>query len=217
MEEAMLYEIEDNGRHCLKNTFNRPDALFRWRSGRGNTAKIVVTTPEDEARPLPTDPHDFFSHLSEQYANCDWRIRNDTIMLAVPHTRMGYWIGKGGGKIRAIREHLDRKIEIIPAEWHEDYDYMPGDVYLEPRNDPTHGFALVGGYIAPWHLNELLDVNKKIVEKTHDADMVNLKASKLLCSFHLTDEQRRTVRQLRNEERETREEIELLKQSRRTL
>jgi hypothetical protein len=155
----MLVEIVEAGGYGsgrrAKELFNNPAALFRWISAGRGQARIIldVREPLPDSRVLPTDPRSFFSHISSRYFGCKWREVDGVIELAVPEPRIGYSVGRGGAKIRAIEAHLGRRVKLVPARWVSIPfgTYPDQEILIEPYRDPSRGFAPSGAFVAPWH------------------------------------------------------------------
>lgn len=156
--------------------FNRPDAIFRWRTSGHGCAKILTETPGKTACPIK--PQDFFNTILKIFGDLDWREQDAVIEMAVPSHRKGRWIGRGGRKIKALQRHLGKRIILVDAEELSSvYDqYRPAYVvptpilekYTEDILEPCLMYEKVylGGYIAPWKFPSIAAEAKTYWENT---------------------------------------------------
>jgi len=156
--------------------------FFYWRSGGGRNALLIIPTSEIEnyrnaygcvsTRELPRGL-EFLEHL-KKYIGLDYRDLGNVVEIAthVP----GKIIGKKGKNIKMISRMVGKRVKVTEAILVH-YDFIDkcwrmarkeGNTWVissddpvvqidesklfEYTLDPSHGYAIKSGYIAPWHL-----------------------------------------------------------------
>jgi len=132
-----------------------------------------------DARQMPKDIDEFFKEL-RYFIDFDYTVNGKMVYVAVVPGYLGKFIGIRGRNIREIEKHLDIKIEAMPAffatvhfEKNEPcwglWDIedrtskhprliatkveLDEDAIFKKIKGPSYGFAVIGGWVAPWHIN----------------------------------------------------------------
>lgn len=148
----MLFETTAGTFESACKLFECPDALFRWRSGGRGMSSVITRGPVEGfiSRPLSQQPNEFFEVL-KRYGDFTWRQVGNAIEMCIVPDRRGWWIGKGGIRIRALQEHLGMRVVLVDGVAVVNRDTgLPSDSVFAGHRDPGLGMMLVEGYIAPW-------------------------------------------------------------------
>jgi len=149
----MLYKkIVGGSRVAVSELLRSGTALFCGISGGRGQAVVVTDRPLEGAWPLPQAPAEFFREMAA-LGEFAWReLPDGTIEIAVDPAAVGWWIGREGHKVRAIQEHLGRKVRIIPGIRVSCSPWVPSEAR-------PHAFKLIfakptgtctGAVFAPW-------------------------------------------------------------------
>jgi len=144
---------------------NDPQGLLRNIAERlQNKYSLEYLNTWSSIQELPKDLK-LLDIIKNKFLELDYREVGDVIEIS---THMpGKLIGKGGRVIKALRKHLNREIKVVPAYWfvanekarvHADTGILElpaGQVIkhaFRVHRNPSYGFDIDSGYIAPWHV-----------------------------------------------------------------
>jgi hypothetical protein len=176
--------------HYFGHRFTKPDTyLAYWHTGGG--AHHYIITSFDVAEKLRAADHrnwkitrevteeNFFKVL-KRYTEFEVRKADNTVYIAIPPYLRGWWIGKGGHRIRKIQNILSSKVTLVDCpyvkrrriwfiRWQEQEQtrYVgiePHDGSLVKDLSDSNGRQ---GYMAPWNIKRLMG----LVEYVDDWDV----------------------------------------------
>lgn len=154
-----------------------PEQRFAyWHSGGGTQHRCVIPAEN----PIPDGwregrqvTKDNFEEIFKTYASFEMREFDSVVEIAIVPHQKGWWIGKGGEKIRRIKKIFQKDVRLTDAIflelvqksdtdffWTKDGeiigkkgDYHDEDI-ISPRRDAGLGFMVVSGWIASWKLKK---------------------------------------------------------------
>jgi hypothetical protein len=171
--------------------FSKPDTYLAYWHTSGGAHHYFITSLDvaERLRAMDGDwkitqevtSKNFFQVL-KRYTEFDTRKANNTVYVAIPPYLRGWWIGKGGHRIRQIQNILSTRVVLVDCvyvkrrsgiwfiRWQESQEW-PRYIGIEPHDESfvkdLSDSNSRQGYMAPWNIKRLIG----LVEYVDDWDV----------------------------------------------